>query len=51
MAQRVKNMTSIHEDVDLIPGLDQCGVDHSATLIWRCCGRGVGQQLQLRFDP
>ena len=27
VAQRVKNLTSIHEDVDLIPGLAQCVMD------------------------
>ena len=37
VAQRVKNPTSIHEDV--VPSL--------ASL----CGCGVGRQLQLRFDP
>ena len=35
MTQWVKKLTSIHEDVDLIPGLKE------ATQIWCCCGCGV----------
>ena len=38
------NLTSIHEVAGLIPGL-------SGLRIWHCCGCGVGQQLQLQFDP
>ena len=61
MAQWVKNPTSIHEVVGSIPGLIQQAKDpelpQSAVQIadgaWiqRCCGCGIGQQLQLQFDP
>ena len=57
MAQQVKNPTSIHKDMDLIPGLAQWVEDPAlpqaaawvtnAAWIWPCCGCGVGQQLQL----
>ena len=56
MTQRVKNMTSIHEDVGLIPGLAHCvqnpvaincGIDHrwgsDPVLLWLW----HRQQLQL----
>ena len=61
MAQRVTKPTSIHEDVSLIPGLNQLVKDpvlpqaaaetaHVAQNP-RCCGCGVSQQLHLQFDP
>ena len=45
VAQRLVNLTSIHEDLGSIPGLD-CGLR-----IRHGYGRGVGRQLQLRLDP
>ena len=61
MAQWVKNLTSIYEDVVLIPGLTQWVKDlvlpqavaqvTGAAQILHCCGCGVGQQLQLSFNP
>ena len=46
VVQQVKNLTSIHEDVGSIPSLAQWVMDQNRC----CCGRGVDQQLQLRFD-
>ena len=57
MAHQVKNLTRIHEDVGLIPGLPQQVKDPAllqavaevsdAAQILCCYGSGVGQQLQL----
>ena len=39
--------TSIHEERGLIPGPLSCSVGCRL----RCCGCGVGQQLQLQLEP
>ena len=57
VAQWVTNLTSICKDTGFIPGLAQWVKDlvllqavmQVADVAWilRCCGRGIGQQLQL----
>ena len=57
VAQRVKNPTSIHEDMGLIPSLARWVKDlalqqdvvyvKDTAGIWHCHGCGIGQQLQL----
>ena len=50
MVQRVKNPTSIHKDVGLIPGLTEQVKDpvllqaaaQVVAWIWHCCGYGIG---------
>ena len=61
MAQQVHNLSRVHEDEGLIPGLAHCVKDPAllqaaasvadAARIRHCYGYGIGQQLQLRFDP
>ena len=57
LAQRAKNLISIHEDGGLIPGLDQWVKDQALSQaagyvtdvvpIQNCCGCGLGWQMQL----
>ena len=57
VAQRVKNLISIHEEVGWIPGLTQWVKDpvllravaklSGAAQVWHCCGCGTVWQLQL----
>ena len=61
VAPQVKNLTSVHEDVGLIPALTQWVKDPmlplamvyitDMTQIPCSCGCGVGQQMQLHFAP
>ena len=58
MTQWVKNLHSLHEDMGLIPGLDQWVKDPPAlpqatvvTWIWCGYGCGVGLQVQPTLTP
>ena len=56
VAQQVKNQTQSLRGCRFNPGPARCAKDPAlskadAAWIWRCCGCGVGRQLELRFDP
>ena len=61
MAHQLMNRTRIQEDMASIPGLDRWVKDLALPWavvqvpdmagIWRSYGCGIGQQLQLQFDP
>ena len=53
--QQVKDPASIHDDMDLIPGLAQWVQDpempQDVAWIWHCCNCDEGQRLQFQLDP
>ena len=55
VAQQVKQSASVQEDVGSTPGLIQWVKDQGYVTdvahIWSCCGYGIGQLLQLQFNP